>query len=100
MIFDLGGGVGQVIKKEFCWMSSTSRRTAPRRRNQEMTSFERCVTEGNERGGRAGKRWCIAGWRRRGADQGQHSSAEKRGGLRSLAVCSQISLVGGGVARL
>ena len=46
------------------------------------------------------KRRSNVGWRRNGSDESQHSSAEKRAGVRSLAVCSRFSLDGGGVARL
>ena len=43
-----------------------------------MTLFEKFVTEGNEKGGRAGKTWSYVGWTRDGADQGHHNSpAEK-----------------------
>ena len=34
------------------------------------------------------------------ADKSQHSSAEKRGCVRGFAVCSKLSLFGGGVALL
>ena len=41
-----------------------------------------------------------AGWRGNGADQRQHGSAGKRGGVRGFTVCGQLSLFGGEVARL
>ena len=46
-------------------------KTEKKKEKQKLSLFERFVTEGNERA--AGTKWC---------NQGQHSSAEKRGGVR------------------
>ena len=53
---------------------------------QEMTLFERFVKDGNETADELARRRSTVGWRRDGADLGQHSSAMKSGSLRSMTV--------------
>ena len=64
-----------------------------------MSLLENFVTEGSEKADEPAKKRCNVGWRRDGADEGQHSAAKKEGGSRGIAVCSQLSLSGGGMER-
>ena len=68
-----------------------------KKEKQEMLFFDRFVAEGNERVDELAKDGAMLDGG--GMAQSQHSSAEKRRGLRGFAVCSQLSLFGG-VARL
>ena len=63
---------------------------------QEMTLFEKFVTESNERDG---NRRSNVGWKRNGAYQKWHSLAEQQGGSRDTAVRDLLSLFGARMAR-
>ena len=54
-----------------------------KKKKQEVSLFERFVTEGKGRKSWQPTEHCC-GWRRHGADQSQHSSAEESGGLRGF----------------
>ena len=62
----------------------------------DMSHFEKFVTEGNEKADELAKRRSIDGWRVYGVSKTRSYAAGKRGGVRSLAVCSQLPLRGGG----
>ena len=66
-----------------------------KKEKKDMALFGSLVTEGSERADVLATGGCNAGGRN-GTDQGQHSSAEKEGGLRDVAVRSQLSLFRGG----
>ena len=67
---------------------------------KEMTHFEKFVTDGNEKADELAGKGAMLGEGLFGADKSKNGSAGASGGVRSLAVCSQLSLLGGGMERL
>ena len=71
-----------------------------KKEKHDMPVFERFVAEGNERAEELSKDGAMLDGGETPQIRSQHISAEKRGGPRGFAACSQLSLFGGGVARL
>ena len=59
-----------------------------KKEKQEMSLFERVVTEGHERADELAKDGAMPDGETVAQIRGQHSSAEKRGGVHGFAVCS------------
>ena len=81
------------------WRSGTSKRIASRKEKPQLSLFIKFVAGAIKKlTSWEMMKQCWMGGER--TDQGQHSPAETRGVLRSVAKCSQLSLSGGGMVRL
>ena len=97
-LVDLDLGRVALTVNAFWWKPSTSKRIAPRRKVSKCLSLKSSSSKAMRRQTSWQRKKSDAGCERCGRGQSQHSLAEKRGGSRSVATCSQLSLSGGGIA--